>query len=199
MANITVVLGITAALLHGIAYFLYNVQAKRGSSVPVSASWFIWAFLSVLNAFSYREMSDFVVALQSITGAAACFLTFCYMLFIKKLAWPRGMEWVMLSFGLLASLVWWQFRSATGANMIVLTALVISFIPVYGKVLLDPFKETPLSWTLWSLAFFVTVVNVILRHGKPVTFLTPIVMLIAHAGIALLSRESRKQEFERRL
>lgn len=196
MQELTIALGLTAALLHGVAYVLYNVQAKLGKSSPNAASWSVWAFLATLNALSYREMSgDVVAALQFFTGSVACILTFLYVLTIGKFSRLKPKEWGLFALGLLATVVWWKFRSATGANMIVLVAFLISFIPTFEGVWRDPFKETPRSWTLWTLAFLVTTTNVVLRDGKPIALLTPIVLLIAHGSIALLSTQSRKAKF----
>ena len=38
MQELTIALGLTAALLHGVAYVLYNVQTKMGKSNPNAAS-----------------------------------------------------------------------------------------------------------------------------------------------------------------
>lgn len=196
MQELTIALGLTAALLHGVAYVLYNMQVKLGKSSPNVASWSVWAFLATLNAFSYREMSgDVVTTLQFFTGSVACFLTFLYVFTIGKFSKLKLKEWVLLALGLLATLVWWKFRSATGANMIVLFAILVSFIPTFEGVWRDPFKETPRSWTLWTLAYLLTTTNVVLREGKPFALLTPIVLLIAHGSIAILSTQSRKAKF----
>lgn len=196
MQELTIALGLTAALLHGVAYILYNTQTKLGKSSPNAASWSVWAFLSVLNALSYREMSgDVIMALQFYIGSVACILTFLYVLTIGKFSKLKLKEWGLFALGLLATVVWWKFRSATAANMIVIVAFLISFIPTFEGVWRDPFKETPRPWTLWTLAFFATTTNVVLRDGKFIAFLTPVVLFIAYGSIAILSRQSRKAKF----
>ena len=196
MQELTVALGVTAALLHGAAYVLYIVQTKIGKSSPNEASWRIWAFLATLNALSYYKMSgDIVATLQFFTGSVGCILTFLYALATGKFSRLKTGEWVLFALGLLATLVWWRFRSATGANMIVLFAFLISFIPTFKGVLRDPFKETSYSWTLWTLAFLVTAATVVLRDGKLIALLTPVALSIAHGGVAILSTEKRKRRF----
>jgi len=134
LQELTIALGVTAALLHGVAYVLYNVQAKLGHSSPNAASWSVWAFLATLNALSYREMSgDIVVTLQFFTGSVACILTFLYVFTIAKFSRLKPKEWDLFALGLLATLAWWKFRSATGANLIVLAAAFISFIPTFVR------------------------------------------------------------------
>jgi hypothetical protein len=196
MKEITIVLGVTTALLHGVAYILYSQQVKLGKSNPNAASWGVWAFLAILNALSYREMSgDVVASLQFFASSVACFLTFLYALSIGKFSRLTLGEWGLSALGLSSTIVWWQFRSATGANMIVLAAVITSFIPTLKGVWLDPFKEVPRSWILWTLAYLITTVNVILREGRPVTLITPVLLLIGHGLVAILSTQKRKERF----
>ena len=125
--ELTLVLGVSAALLHGVAYLLYNIQTKLGQSHPNVVSWSIWAFLATLNAFSYREISGIVAGLQFFIGSAGCILTFLYALWIGTFERPKPKEWRVFALGCLASLVWWIFRSAASANMIILPPFPLSF------------------------------------------------------------------------
>lgn len=196
MHEATIFLAIFAALLHGTAFLLYNIQTKLGESEPNAVSWGIWAFLATLNAFSYRNMSgDMVATLQFFTGSVGCSLTFLYVLAIGKLSWPKPKEWAVFILGLVAAGVWWRFRNATGANMIGIMAVVISFVPTYEGVWKYPFKETPRSWVIWTAAFLITTVNVILRGGQPIALVAPFVLCLAHGGVALLCTSQRKARF----
>ncbi|MFH0892327.1 MAG: hypothetical protein V1867_06120 [Candidatus Falkowbacteria bacterium] len=194
--ELATIFSVIAALLHGTSYFLYNLQAKSGKSTPNIASWGIWVFLAALNAFSFREMSgQTVLALQFFTGSVACALTFLYVLSIGKFSRPKPREVAALALGLLSVAVWWIFRSASGANMIVLLALVISFIPTWEGVWSDPFKETPLTWVLWTAAYGFTIVAIIIMRGQLLSFFTPAACLIMHGAVAILSTEKRKKRF----
>lgn len=198
MKELSLALGIAAALLHAVAYILYNIQTKLGKSSPNAASWSLWAFLATINALTYKEMSGSMVAtMQFFAGSVACFLTFLFVLAIGKFSWLKPKEWAVFALGVLATLVWWKFRSATGANMIVLVALGFSFIPTIDGVWQNPFKETPRSWVLWTLAYLVTTTNVVLQGGKPIALLTPIVLLLAHGSVAVLCRQKRKSRYHR--
>lgn len=195
MGTVSLILGITAALLHGIAYLLYNVQTKLGQSNPNAASWSIWAFLSTLNALTFAASSgDFVAALQFYTGSVACILTFFYVLVIGRFAWPKPKDWAMFGIGFLASIVWWWSRSASAGNFIVLIAFVISFLPTLEGVWKDPANEKPLAWILWSVALLVTSVNVVIL-GKTGSLLTPFVLLLLHGAVAFLSRSRLRKQF----
>ncbi len=196
MHKLTFFLGVLVAVLHGSAFIIYNIQTKQGKSDPNPVSWSIWAFLATMNALTYREMSgDVVATFQFYTGSVACTLTFLYVLAIGEFAWLEPEEWLLFLLGLAASLVYWKFRNATGGNLIILVAFLISFYPTFKAVLENPFKETPTAWNIWTLALFLNVVNIALRGGEPIAFLMPGVLLICHWSIAWLSRPKRKEQF----
>lgn len=191
--ELTIWLGVTAALLHGTAFVLYNVQTFRGESTPNFASWGVWAILATLNALTFRAMeNDTVATLQFVAGSIGCIATFLYALAIGKFAWPDKQEQWLFVLSLIAVVVWLVFNAATSANMIVLTAAVISFIPTARVVWKDPFKETPRSWVIWTLACAITVVNVLLRQGWSMSLVTPAALLVLHGSIAVLCGEGRK-------
>lgn len=198
MEQIRLVLGIVAAVLHGIAYYLYGRQTKLGSSKPNIVSWSIWAFLATINALTYRVMSgDLAATLQFFMGSVGCLLVFLFALTTGKFSWPKHWgDWAMFILGIVAMVVWLQFRNATGANMIILVALIISFIPTLDGVARDPFVEMPRSWVIWTVAYMITTTNVMLNPDwQFVSILTPASMVIGHGLIAALSTESRKSRF----
>lgn len=200
MQTITAVLGIGAALLHGTAYVLYNLQSKSGKSQPNVISVGIWVFLSALNAFVFKEVSaGVVVTLQFFVGALGSFGTFVYVLRIGKFRRPANWEWSVLVLGILAGVLWLFFHSAAMANMIILIAILISCVPIWVGVLRDPFKESPLAWILWASAFVITSVNVALRwllsDGSPVAIIMPVTLVVAHGIVAIWSRPSRKRGY----
>jgi hypothetical protein len=197
--DLTVVLGITAALLQSVAYLMYAAQTKIGRSSPKSASWGIWVFLTIVNALTFGVMSgSWLVTLQFFAGSVACVALFLYMLAIGKLSWPTSGEWGIVGLGILATVVWWIFRDAAYANLIICFASAIAFKPMYEELWRDPRKETPRSWVLWTLAFLVTTVNVVVNwQGKPLNLVMPVGGAILHGTVAYLSRESRRIRFEK--
>jgi hypothetical protein len=195
--EVTIVLGVIAALLHGVAYVLYAVQTKIGRSTPKSASWGVWLFITIINALTFNVMSaNWLLALQFFVGSIGCTGLFLYMLAMKKLKWPTLGEWGIVGIGIIATMVWMIFRNAAYANLIILFALAIPFKPMYEELWRDPSKETPRSWILWTLAFIVTTVNVIVNwKGQPLNLVMPIGGALLHGVVAILSTQSRKERF----
>lgn len=187
-------LGITAALLHGSAYLLYAMQTKVGRSSPKSASWGVWVFITILNALTFNVMSaNWVVALQFFAGSLGCTALFFYMLVTGKLKWPTPKEWGIVGIGVVATMVWVIFKNAAYANLIIAFAIAIPFKPMYEELWHDPSKETPRSWILWTLAFLVTTVNVVVNwQGQPLSLVVPIGGAILHGTVAVLSAERRR-------
>lgn len=199
MLSTSYILGASAAFLHGVAYILYNLQAKKRDSKPNAASWIIWAFLAGLNAFSFRAMNndDTAMALQTFVGTVGSILTFFITLAARRFTWPESRAWMCAALAFLAILVWWYFRNATGANFIVLFAVLVSFQPMLEGVIKDPYKETPRSWIIWTVAYLVSTANVVLYSDNGLACISPIVLAIAHGSIAVLSRQKRKARFPR--
>ncbi|MFH1099153.1 MAG: hypothetical protein V1723_04545 [Candidatus Uhrbacteria bacterium] len=188
----TLTLGVAAALLHGAGYLVYNIQTKLGKSNPNTATWGIWVFLATLNAFSYRAMSgDTVIAFQFFTGSVACVLTFLYVLAIGKFAWPKREDWEVFALSALAAIIWYVYRNATYANMIVAVTLALSMIPIFRDVWTNPRVEHPFAWWLWTAAFVVTTVNVVLRgRGQLPNLVLPIGGAVLHGAVAVLARRT---------
>ncbi len=184
-------LAIEAALSHGTAYWLYNRQAKSGDSTPNAVSWFIWVFLSTLNAFSYKSLSgDFVPALQFFTGSIACILTFIHVSLIGKFQIPKKddkVAWSVLGLCTIASLIWYINQEAYWASIVISIAFIVSFEPTYRGLLSGKGHETPRSWVLWTIAFAATITNRVIC-GKTSIFdlAMPLTGLICHGGVALL-------------
>ena len=191
------VLGVAAALFHGSAFVLYAIRARLGHSSPKSASWALWAFLATVNALTFRTMSGDVATLQFFTGSVACVAVFVYMWAIGKLKWPEPNELLMFAFGLVAIYVWWRYRNAGAANLIIFAALVISFKPTFDGLRTDPYAETSGPWNLWTIAFLITAANVVLRsQGGPrelaLQLVMPIGGAVLHGAVAFLSRRERR-------
>lgn len=191
--DLSVLLPISAALIHGTGFVLYNVQTKLGKSEPNPVSWFLWAFLATLNALSFRAMSDTVAALQFLTGSVGCLLTFLYVLAIGRFRWPKDTEWAMFIIGML-SIVVWRKSGAMVANMILVGSIIWSFVPTILGVWKDPHNEKPAAWWFWTFASAITAVfTYFFRGGWTASMVMPITLIIAHGTVPLISTENRKR------
>lgn len=190
--NIPILLGASAGLLHIVAYAIYNKQMLDKTSQPNSATWITWVFLTVLNASSYKVMSgDLVKCILPFIGFFACVATFGFTLHKGRFSKIDFWDGVSLGFGIFSGLAWWHYRSATYANLIMQLAFAASFIPMYRELWKDPKKEKALPWYLWSSAYALSAVVVMLRwKNQPQDLVYPINGFIFHLVIGLLTKRT---------
>lgn len=187
-------LGFAIGLLSGLvslsAFALYNAQIFMGRSTPNATTWLLWVFLTVLSASSYAVMTaDPAKFILPATTALATIGTFAYSLIAGRFQPVRRWDWLILFIGCMAGLVWWINRSATGANLIVVFALIVSFWPTYSALWRTPSLETPPAWLAWTLAYALLTVTVILRwHSHYADLAYPGMGLVMHPAVAVLCR-----------
>jgi hypothetical protein len=190
--DITILLGITAGLMHVLAFVLYNRQMPKGTSQPNSATWTLWTFLTVLNVSSYAVMSgDWVKSLLPLVSSIACIATFLFSFYKGKLSKIDPWDGLALGIGIISGLVWWYYKSAMYANLILQASVAVSFVPTYRGVWKDPMKERALPWYIWSSAYILSIIVVALRwHNQYQDLVYPVNCLILHAVVGLLTKRS---------
>ncbi len=187
--DITLWFGVIAGLMHVTAFVLYNKQMLRGTSVPNAATWTLWAFLTVLNVSSYAAMSgDLVKSILPAASSLACIATFFFSLYKGKLSRIDTWDGIALAIGAVSGIVWWWYKSATYANLILQLSVAISFVPTYRGVWRNPSVEKAFPWYLWSSAYILSIVVIILRwNGQYVDLVYPINCLFLHLAVGLLT------------
>ena len=185
-------LGITAGVIHVVAFIIYNKQISQEASVPNAATWTLWTFLTVLNATSYAVMSgDIVKSILPAVSSLACILTFLFSLYKGKLSRIDPWDGIALVIGVVSGLAWWWYHSATYANLILQLAIAISFVPTYRGVWKNPAVERALPWYLWSFAYILIIIVVALRWRDQYQDLVyPVNLLLLHAAVGLLTRRA---------
>lgn len=188
--NSAIMLSIIAGLLHVLAFAIYNKQMIQGTSQPNSATWTLWTFLTVLNVSSYSVMSgDWIKSILPLASSIACILTFLFSLYKGKLSKIDPWDSVALSIGIVSGFVWWYFKSATYANLILQASVAVSFVPTYRGVWKNPLKERALPWYIWSFAYVLSIIVIIMRwKGQYQDLVYPINCLILHVVVGALTK-----------
>lgn len=195
---LTMIIGILAAALHAVGFGVYLRQTKKEDSVPNFVTWGVWAFVALIGVFTFKAIAkDVVVTFQFFVSSAACLFIFSYALVKGKFSIPGKMELVCLLIGIGAAIAWKVFDHPVLANMLILLSVLISFIPTYLGVKNDPFKEGWLAWMIWTAAYLLTTINVVIKQEKLPVIVMPIILLAAHAGVWFLARKTRKARFAR--
>jgi hypothetical protein len=181
-------LGTLAALLQVAGYLAY----KLGKSKPNVSTWAIWTVMAGLNAATFMQISSVAHALQYIAGTVATFLTFGSMLWERRFGWPNPLDVAVAAICAAGLVVWRLSGDATYANVVLLVAVLLSFVPTVRGVCHDSSREVPLPWVLWTSAYAVQVLNNAIHwNGNPVTVANPLVLFIAHGVLVPLSRRRR--------
>ena len=137
-----VFLGTLAGLVHITAYVLYNRGILKGKCKPNNTTWTLWIFLALLNSSSYLKMSqDIIKSILPITSAAFRFITFG--LIIAKGKWKKldKIDYIVLTIGITAGIMWYILKSATYANLILQLAYITSIIPTYRSIWKNKSRE----------------------------------------------------------
>ena len=166
----------------------------RGTSQPNSATWTLWAFITVLNLVSYAVMSgDWVKSILPFASSLACILTFLFALYKGKLSKIDLWDGIALFIGIASIIVWWYLKSATYANLILQASIAVSFVPTYRGVWLNPLKERSFPWYIWSFAYSLNIIVIVLRWRDQYQDLVyPINCLILHALVGVLTKRKLK-------
>lgn len=186
-----VILSILACIAHIYAFYLYNVNQLFKEGKPPIISWALWALAATINFVSYKEMSDsWIVSLLPLSGSIMCIITFFITLFKGKFKKPKTGDYVVLVLGFLAILLWRFFDSAIIANFIMIFGGLIAFFPTYKNIVVDPSSEPPKPWFIWSLAFLLGTLVVLLYkwEGEYENLAYPVSAGMGHLFIAVLSK-----------
>jgi len=187
-----VLLGVIAGLMHVFAFIIYHRQMLKGFSCPNIATWTLWVFISTLNCISYIVMSESIVkGFLPIASTLALYLVFSASLFKGKFSRLDSSDEIALIIGVFSLFIWWAYRSAVYANLLLQICIIISFIPTYRGIWKDPNKEKAWPWFVWSLAYIIQIIIVFLEWKAWYQLVYPINCLVLHLIVGLLSERIR--------
>jgi hypothetical protein len=146
----TELFGIFAGILSFSAYLLYIVAIIRGTTKPSRATWFIWAFIGIVLAVSYKASGAESTIWVPVSEAIAP--TIIALLSIKYGTGGTDKTDLLAFFGSFVSIIlWWKFDSPL---MALITNLVIDFfaaIPTIIKSYKSPKEEDKIAWTFTQM------------------------------------------------
>ncbi len=181
-----ILLGVIIAVTQIAGYYYYYLSVKNGVR-PNTTMWSIWAFGSLLNFFSYAQLSgDFVKDILPLACSLACIALYIHMLSRGKFQKLTLSDWAIVSADMIAVIIWLVTDSALVANIAFQVGTIISFIPVYREIYDNQENETQLPWLVWSTAYFLDIVLVGLRYEKWGDLVYPVVNFVLHFLMWLL-------------
>ena len=150
MFQFTGLFGVVAGIFSFSAYLFYIIAIVKGKTKPNRSTWFIWAFIGLMLAISYKasgaEDTIWVPISEAIAPSIIALLSVKYGV--------GGADKIDI-FAFLGSLVslflWWYYDSAVIA---LLTNLAIDFfaaIPTIKKSWINPEHEDRFAWSLTTM------------------------------------------------
>jgi len=189
---LSVILGLIASGVQIIGYIIYSKKISIGRIRPNTASWSIWAFGAVLESYSYIALTnDWVKNILPAACAVSVVWLFVFCVRRGHFDKPTKFEIVIVLMDCAAILVWWVYGSALYANLLLILMAIVSFVPLMIGVWFNPTIEDALPWYLWSVAYAVLVIVVILRWEKWEDLIYPIVFFVLHLIVGILSTDTR--------
>lgn len=147
MLQFTGIFGILAGIISFSAYLFYIIGILKGRTKPSRTTWFIWSFVGIVLAISYKASGAEDTAWVAISEAIAP--TIIALLAIKYGTGGTEKIDIIAFIGAIVSiLLWWIFNSPVVA---LTTNLVIDFfaaIPTIKKSWAKPEEEDRFAWSL---------------------------------------------------
>jgi hypothetical protein len=186
LTQLPVVLGVTAGIVQFIGYWIYN--KRMGQRINVG-SWGIWLVGGTIDLVSYLFVSDgdWVVNVLPAVCALAAIVTFGHALTRKRFGWPDKLEWTFLSLDGLITVLW-LMTNALVANVLYQISNVASFVPLTRKLLSGKEQEDSLPWLIWTCAYSLLLMSVLLRLDNWVELAYPASHVAIHLVVFLVAK-----------
>lgn len=147
MFCLTGIFGIIAGIFSFSAYLFYIVAILRGKTKPSRATWFIWAFIGIILAISYKASGAEDTIWVAVSEAIAP--TIIALLAIKYGVGGTDRVDIIAFVGSLFSLfLWWYFDSPVVALVANLAIDFFAAIPTIKKSWHTPREEDRFAWTI---------------------------------------------------
>lgn len=140
-------------------YLAYLVGLRRQLVQPNRASWLIWSAGTGVEAGTYAAINP--GSPQSaifFLAAVACLLVTIGIWRRSAWEWPTRTEAACIAASLGALVLWFVFREAFWAHMLVVLAVPISFWPTWASVWADRRRERSPAWGLWTIGDLATLI-----------------------------------------
>lgn len=167
MKKLSVYTAVISGVLQLLGYLIYDWAIFSGDIKPNASSWFLWAFGSGIATWSYLKLSqDLIKTILPLVCSVACVVTFFFALFNGSFSVPDRYDMFILLMTL-GIIVFYSFTKERGyTNLLIQIETVFSFIPIIKGAHLNPEGEEVLPWLVWSFAYLLMGLTVLMRYEK---------------------------------
>lgn len=190
---VSIALGILIGVIHLLGYWIYyRMSSLYKETSPNTGSWSVWAFGSVVNLLTYSSMSnDWVKDILPAVCSLACIVIYVSFLRQGKFEVPTLSDILIFSIDIMATMVWFSTNSPLMGNIVCQASDAISFIPIIKETMRNPRRERPLPWIIWSIAYVLDVILVIIRWRQWGDMVYPITSLALALTMVIITNRRR--------
>ncbi len=159
---------IVVALVANLAGYAVYLRALRRDLVePNRASWLIWSMGTAIEAATYAAVNRHAVqGIVLLLSAIACIAVTVGIW--RRSAWsmPGRTERCCIAASIAALVIWFVFRDAFWAHMLVVVAVPVGFWPTWAGAWADPERERSPAWGLWTIGDLATLLVALDGPGR---------------------------------
>lgn len=188
--NVKEYLGIAAVVIAFVGYVPYIRDLLAGRTKPHMFSWIIWSLLTAIGLFA--QLSD-----NAGPGAWTTILTLVLCLFITAMSIKKGtrsisvIDWVSLSFGIGATVLWVVVKTPLYSVILVTIADLFGLLPTLRKTYYRPHEETLSTYALSGVKYVFAIFA--MNNISLITALYPVYLICANAVFVSLALIRRRQ------
>ena len=188
--NFIFVLSIFTGVLMFAGFVLYFFSViKNKETRPNTASWVLWAFGDVITCATYvgatEEWREF---LSSCVSATTCVILVVVFVFLGKFRRIDKWDKIIVAVDISVIILWLIFQSALFANLLIQISAIITFIPIIRSTAKNPRYEKPHAWFMWTTAYALTaVVVILLNSGHWAEVIYPLNYALLHVIVGILA------------
>lgn len=181
MQNIYQFLGLFAGALAILGYVPYIISILRGKTRPNKATWFIWALVGGLLAFSYLAEGDRNAIWQPIGYFLGPLITAVLSIRYGYSVWTR-LDKICLIVAIISVIPWVLSKDATFTLLINVLIDLVGAIPTVIKSYREPETE---DLTAWFIFFAANTIQIFAISTWNIAAIYPIYLFILAGTIVI--------------
>ncbi|HSU72337.1 MAG TPA: hypothetical protein VLJ21_00630 [Candidatus Binatia bacterium] len=184
-----VVLGVLAVFVSLVGYVPYFRNILSGKTKPHAFSWFVWAVISgIAFGIQYTEGAGPGAWAAGFTALICVVVFLCA--FRNKNRFPAT-DWVALIVALVALVLWLVAKQPLVSAILVSATDALAFVPTYRKGFQRPYEDTPVTFGLNGLKFFLSLFA--LQTVSITTWIYPASLVITNWAFVIMMYVRRSQ------
>ncbi len=201
------VFGITAFVLHLIAYVMYAEQVLAEKVKPNAATWLLWLFGGIVEWQTYDHMTDShwsssLLPLACVLGLGAItFATIFSQIRERRRGTgrtvyhhPELQDWAFVGFDVVALVIFLALDMPEEANVLAVVTTIVTFIPIWRTTWREPESERPAMWLIWCAAYVCLLASLLMRGGDNLWWsgFYPVYYFGLHLAVAILAMRTAR-------